>query len=179
MPDPGFEIAGPCQVSITPRAGSVDNLGFTDGESLIGLDVNVLSRPIYTDEGGRVPQEIIHLGMTGLLTMQLVKWDRTVLNDIWYAVPNPALITDGHLNAGVVGKLWGDTSVTGVGFFGVSLIPTLTDSRTVYTFTRCYLPEDGLAERNIGNDATLLQLSFVVLPNTSTNDLYTYSVTSP
>lgn len=169
----GFEIAGPVTVSIDPAgAVTVGAIGRTDGESLIGFDAQIHSKPIYTDEGGRVPQQVIHLGMTGLLTMQLIKWDRAVLNALWYTVPNAALINDANLNAGIVGRLWDPaTPISGIGFFQVILTPDLADDQQLYTFGKCYLPEDGIRESNIGLDTTLLQLSFIVLPD-GNNDLY-------
>ena len=175
--DPAFEIAGPVEVSFDGQGVSVDNLGRTDGEELSALDVTFHSKPIFTDEGGRVPAEVIHLGMTGLLTMQLIKWDRLVLQALWGAVPRSALPGDAHLNQGDVGRLWSTTGVAAIGFFGITLIPDLTDTRTVYTFSKCYLAEDGIREAQIGNDATVLRLSFIVLPD-GTNDLYAKTVTS-
>ncbi len=179
MADPGFEIAGPVEVSFNAQGATpaTANLGRSDGEERISLDVQIHSKPIYADEGGRVPQEVIHLGMTGLLSMQLVKWDRLILQDIWGAVPRLALPGDAHLNQGDVGRLWSTTAVSGIGFFGLILTPDLEDSRVVYTFNKCYLAEDGIREAEIGNDVTVLRLSFVVLPD-SNNDLYAKTVTA-
>ena len=166
-----FEINGPTKVSlkVSPIGGSYVELGRSDGEELISFDTQVLGKEIFSDEGGMVPQEVIHLGTRGMLTMQLIKWDRAILNDLWDAIPRTTLTAADDLHEGVVGRLWG-TAITGIGFFGIQIASELTDVRVIRSFAKCYiLGDDAIREANIGNEATALRLAFNVLPDTNGN----------
>ena len=174
-----FEIAGPVDVTLDPAgAVSAEPLGRSDGEERISFDTRIFGREISSDEDGLVPSEIIHLGMSGLLTMQLVKWDRAVLNSLWDTVPRTALSGDVHLNTGAVGMLWSmPTPVSGIGFFAIILTPDLSDTRIIRTFSKCYLMgDDAIREAEIGNDTTVLRLSINVLPDAN-GDLYAQTST--
>ncbi len=175
-----FEINGPTavQLKVSPIGGSWVELGRSDGEELISFDTQILGKEIFSDEKGMVPDEILHLGMRGLLTMQLVKWDRLVLDSLWGTVPRAAVTGDIHLHQGTVGERWSDVSVATIGFFGIRVAAELTDTRIVRSFNRCYLlGDDAIREADIGNNRTALRLSFHVLPDTL-EDLYTSTVTS-
>jgi len=170
-----FEIQGPTDVKLKVRGGSYVALGRTDGEERITFEMKNHTKIIYADETGMVPAEIINLGSTGIVVMQLVKWDRAELNNLWQTLPASTLITDDDPNQGTVGKLWG-TSDTGRGFFGIQLAADLS-SGLVRSFEKCYLSDNAITEAEIGNDATVLQLSIDVLPD-GNNDLYIVTATA-
>ena len=176
-----FEIAGPTDVLLDPAGAAAEAaLGRSDGEERIAFNVRILGREVSADEDGLVPGEVIHLGSMGLLNMQLVKWDRTQLQNLWNTIPRSAVTGDANLHQGDVGRLWSMTggAVSGVGFFKLTLKPDLTDGRTIYAFGKCYLlGDDAISEAEIGNDKTVLRLSINVLPD-SNGDLYVKTVTS-
>lgn len=180
-----FEFSGPTDVQLdTQPAGSPTNLGRSDGEERISFDVRIFGREVSSDEDGLVPSEIIHLGMMGLLQMQLVKWDRVQLQALWNTIPRLAVSGDAHLSTGdeltggAVGRLWSTTTVAAIGFFGIILTPDLEDTRVIRTFNKCYLlGDDAIREAEIGNDKTVIRLSIHVLPD-SNGDLYAKTETS-
>lgn len=174
-----FEFSGPTDVGLDVQpTGSPAALGRTDGEERISFDLRIFGREVSADEDGLVPAEVIHLGSMGLLTMQLVKWDRVQLEALWNTIPRSAVTSDSHLHAGDVGRLWSTTGVAAIGFFGIILTPDLTDTRVIRTFNKCYLlGDDAIREAEIGNDKTVLRLSIHVLPD-SNGDLYAKTTTS-
>ncbi len=173
----GFEISGPTDVLLKVRSGAYVALGRRDGEERIAFETEILSRQVSADEDGLVAGEIIHLGMRGILTMQLVKWDRAKLENLWDTIPRSALTGDVDQHAGDIGRLW-STSTAGIGFFGIQLKPDLTDSRIIRSFEKCWIDGNAVRETEIGNDKTVLQLAFQVLPD-SNRDLYLKTVTAP
>ena len=171
-----FEISGPTDVLLKVRSGAYVALGRSDGEERIAFETEILSRQVSADEDGLVASEIIHLGMRGILTMQLVKWDRDLLNDLWGCIPRAAATTSVDLTTGDIGRLWG-TATTGVGFFGIQIKPDLTDVRVIRSFEKCWMDGNAIRETEIGNDKTVLQLAFQVLPDSGT--LYAKTTTAP
>ena len=172
-----FEISGPTDVMLKVRSGAYVAFGRSDGENRISFEPDILSREVMSDEDGLAPSEIIHLGMRGLLTMELVKWDRVLLQNLWNTIPRSALTADVHLHAGDVGRLW-STNTAGIGFFGIQVKPDLTDTRVIRSFEKCYLSgNDAIREAEIGNDKTVLRLSFNVLRD-GNGDPYAKTATS-
>ena len=152
-----FEVHGPTLVTWHNTAGTAGpalELGYTDNNDLISLELEYPNEPIFTTRSGNIPEAFVHLGVIGRLTMTLVKWDAAQLEDLTHALPG------GAGNESEVGTI-GGLKVSTDGNFSLKIAGTA--SGDAYVMKSCWL--DGPVRRlDFGNKPSRIGLNIICTP---------------
>ena len=170
------EVVGPYTVDIKLRGGAYTNLGHADASGRARFEPSIRGEEIFTDESGLAPDDVLHLGTVGLLTLTMNKFDRALLRDLHHAVPrltSDALVANSY-HSGTVGLRWSETAgavAAASGFFSVKITPLLAGvSRISREFPKCYLLGDNpWSVGEIGNTPNLVSLAVHVLRDLNKN----------
>ena len=153
----GFEVHGPTLVewdNATGAANPSNELGYTDNNDLISLELEYPKEPIFTTRSGNIPEAFVHLGVIGRLTMTLVKWDYEQLEDLTHALPGGAA---SESEVGTIGGL----KTSGDGNFSLKI--TGAASTHTYIMKSCWL--DGPIRRlDFGNRPSRIGLNIICTP---------------
>tara|TARA_R110000824_G_scaffold182887_2_gene363888 strand:- start:21 stop:551 length:531 start_codon:yes stop_codon:yes gene_type:complete len=156
-----FEVHGPTLVTWNNAAGTAspaNNLGYTDNNDLISLELEYPNEPIFTTRSGNIPEAFVHLGVIGRLTMTLVKWDHEQLEDLMHALPGSAALES---EVGTIGGL----KTSGSGNFSLKIASTA--SGDAYVMKSCWF--DGPVRRlDFGNKPSRIGLNIICTPHEAT-----------
>ena len=131
----GFNVAGPCRLQFILEGGTLVDLGETTDDDMIRVEFERHMSVLKSTSTGDEPAEIVHTGMTAIITGTLVQWDPDVTNNTkaFHKVATaPGGTTEG--DAGVIGTRYVTGSLTG----SLAIIPR-TVGKTSYTFGRCII----------------------------------------
>lgn len=153
-------IAGPTVVKI-----GGNTLGYSDNDNLPSITVTDHQHEIKTVLSGAAPEEIVLQGISARISVALVKWDQTVLDNMLI------LMRNGTANAAIstVGR-----RVIGQSGYSILHISAVTGTMD-YQFDRAWLLPDGMSDSQWGNRERVLTLSFMAIPPTPSSALYTYT----
>jgi hypothetical protein len=155
-----IQVAGPTEVSIDSVV-----LGYSDNDNLPSFSFNDIIHEVKTVLFGGAPEELVLQNTIATITLTLVKWDEAVLAT--------TLVTQrGTYNTTTVGR----QIVADNGTF--ELVVESIGGNAIYTFPRCYIKPDGLADAQWGNRERTLTLTINAIPDAD-NLLYTYTNTAP
>ena len=169
-----FEVHGPTKVQLSTNQGTPSwaDFGYTDNNDLIGFEMEYMTEPITTTLTGNIPEDYVHLGVFGHLTMTLVKWDVDELASLIQHAPDAA----GEGDVGTIGKL---KIADGSNNFGLKLIAAASED--TYTFHNCIIEGRGLRRLDFGNKPSRIGLNIICLPDSlgadmsATDNIYTVS----
>ena len=159
-------VPGPTIINVATTAGSYVALGYSDNDNLPSIQFTEHLHEVKTVTSGASPEEMVAQNIEASVTVSLVKWDDTILNN---------LLVDqrGAAYTNTVGR----RLVSGSGFFGLQ-IRSVAASQPGYTFTHAFLRSDSVSDSQWGNRERVLALNFHCIPNPSTNLLYAYATVS-
>lgn len=149
-------------------SGTWADLGIADNDTLPSVTITDHIHEIKTSASGMAPEELVIQGLTGAITVTLVKWDAAV----WTAVQAKQR---GAAFDAVVGSVMVGGATAKV--FGVRLNPVET-GKYAYTFTHCYLMND-TTDSQFGNVERRLAITFRAIPDPTTGVLCTYTDNTP
>jgi hypothetical protein len=154
-------VAGPTEVSIDGVA-----LGYSDNDNLPSFSFNDIIHEVKTVLFGGAPEELVLQNTIATITLTLVKWDEAVLAS--------TLVTQrgGAYNTTTVGR----QIVADSGTFQLTVASIGGNAQ--YTFDRCYIKPDGLADAQWGNRERTLTLTINAIPDAN-NVLYVYTNAAP
>jgi len=163
-----FHIAGPTKVqhAIPTALTTFADLGRTDNDDLIRVDISTTNEIITANDTGDSPAEIIYTGTTAVITMTLVKWDSSK----WVVLTNnPGTTTEG--DGGTIGTPWVSSYSSSTSeLFAIRILPSITGEK-IYTFSACYLDRQHSGIHEFGNTAKRMRLTINAMVDTS-NKLY-------
>jgi len=157
-------VSGPCMVQVNLTGTWID-LGMTDNDSLPQMTFTDNVHEIKTVASGAVPEELVLQNTQATISCTLVKWDASNYSSLIAKQRGATYST-------TVGKLLVNSS----GVFGVKITPQ-TATKDAYSFGRCFLVGDAVAQSQFGNVEQRLGLTFRAIPDSS-NVLCTKTQTS-
>lgn len=153
---------GPCKVEIAPThtgTPSYVDLGFTDNNDLIQFEFEHMKDPVFTTRMGNIPEDFVHQGAIGHLSMTMIKWDPAEIAKIALAVP-------GGVAEGDVGNI-GELHLNSTANMAFAIQFTGTASGDKYEFHKCVL-DGNIGLLDFGNKPQRIALNFICLPLDST-----------
>lgn len=163
-----IKVSGPTRVQVLTSGTTWADLGICDNDTLPSVTITDHIHEVKTSASGMAPEELVLQGITGSITVTLVKWD----DAIWTAVQAKQR---GAAFDAVVGSVMVGGQTAKV--FGVRLNPVET-GKDMYTFPLCYLMND-TTDSQFGNVERRLAVTFRAIPDPSTGVLCTYATNTP
>jgi hypothetical protein len=147
-------VPGPTIINVATTAGSYVALGYSDNDNLPSIQFTEHLHEVKTVTSGASPEEMVAQNIEASVTVSLVKWDDTILNN---------LLVDqrGAAYTNTVGRRLVSGSVAA--------------SQPGYTFTHAFLRPDSVGDSQWGNRERVLTLNFRCIPNPSDNILCTFA----
>jgi hypothetical protein len=154
----GFMVEGPTTVQTTNLGtfSTFADLGYTDNNDLVSVDVEYLQETIESSDTGRVPVDVINMGVIATVNMTLVKWDDTKLQN---------LLEFPSGGAGQVGTI--GLRMFGNGSSDYRFKLKLVGDDKTFTFHRCHFEARAVRMFDFGNRARRVGLSITCLPEWS------------
>lgn len=169
-----LQIPGPTivRVKLADNAATWSDLGYSDNDNLPSVSFTDHTHEVRTVLSGAEPEQVIVTGISARISLALVKWDETILEDI---VEKQRGGTNG-------GKAVMGQKLIATGnerhYITLQIASTMTGATTKYEFPTCYLVSDGVADSQWGNRERVLTLNFKAIENLTVNPsiaLYTYT----
>ena len=156
-------VPGPTIINVATTAGTYVPLGYSDNDNLPSIQFTEHLHEVKTVTSGASPEEMVAQNIEASVTVSLVKWDDTILNNI-------LVDQRGAAYNNTVGR----RLVSNNAFFGLQ-IRSVAATQPGYTFTHAFLRPDSVGDSQWGNRERVLTLNFRCIPNPSTNVLCTYA----
>jgi hypothetical protein len=174
-----FQVWGPSLVSVSPKAYNAtpdEPLGYTDNNDLISFEMDIMTEPIMSTYMGNIPEQYVHLGTIGYLSMTLSKWNEQNIQDlIGTTCGGNDGASDGEGVVGTVGSLrmgvQGTTDQTYGTNFSLSIVGSSISSHiSKVVFHNCIIEGRGFRRMDFGNKQQRIGLSIVCLPYSAGGD---------
>lgn len=156
-------VPGPTIINVATTAGTYLALGYSDNDNLPSIQFTEHLHEVKTVTSGASPEEMVAQNIEASVTVSLVKWDDTILNNI-------LVDQRGAAYNNTVGR----RLVSSNGFFGLQ-IRSVAAAQPGYTFTHAFLRPDSVGDSQWGNRERVLTLNFRCIPDPATNVLCTFA----